>query len=196
MNLTAKIILILFGLAYLISPVDIIPDLALPFLGWIDDSLVLWCIYYLIRHGDLPWFMFKRPQNPGIFRGKGPDSRTRHGRGTRSKNRSRKDTGSGAHKDHQADAEPGASSRSGTRSGSGPGKRTEAAETETPSPYEVLGVEKTAPWKDIQKAYKEKIKQYHPDKLSHLGEEFSSLANEKFLEIQAAYDQLRAMRGR
>ena len=44
--------------------------------------------------------------------------------------------------------------------------------------------------KKIQAAYKEAIKKYHPDKLSHLGEEFSILANEKFIEIQNAYDIL------
>ena len=60
MNLYLKIILILFGLAYLISPVDIIPELFVPYLGWIDDGFVLWTILHLIRYGELPWFLFKK----------------------------------------------------------------------------------------------------------------------------------------
>ncbi|MFU8769624.1 MAG: DUF1232 domain-containing protein, partial [Desulfotignum sp.] len=42
-----KILLVLFGLVYLISPVDVIPELLVPFLGWVDDGVVLYCIYYL-----------------------------------------------------------------------------------------------------------------------------------------------------
>jgi DnaJ-class molecular chaperone len=54
-------------------------------------------------------------------------------------------------------------------------------------------VDESASWADIQTAYKNKAKQYHPDKLSHLGEEFSTLANEKFLEIQQAYAKLKSI---
>jgi DnaJ-class molecular chaperone len=57
-------------------------------------------------------------------------------------------------------------------------------------------VDDSASWSEIQTAYKNKAKQYHPDKLSHLGEEFSNLANEKFLEIQQAYVTLRSIYNR
>lgn len=35
------------GLAYLISPLDIIPDIALPVIGELDDAAVLWLTNYL-----------------------------------------------------------------------------------------------------------------------------------------------------
>ena len=60
-----KIILGLFALAYLISPVDIIPDLLLPFLGWIDDGVILAAVVYMMRYGRLPdfkRFLFKNTQ--------------------------------------------------------------------------------------------------------------------------------------
>jgi DnaJ-domain-containing protein 1 len=127
LNLYFRIILILIAIAYLISPVDIIPDFMVPFLGFLDDGLVMAVIYYLIRYGTLPAFLLKK-KNP---------------------------------------------------------------EQSIPkSPYDILGIRPGATKDEITAAYKKAVKKYHPDKLSHLGEEFSSLANEKFLEIQRAYDAL------
>ena len=174
----ARLILILFGLAYLISPVDIIPDLALPFVGWIDDGLVLWCIYYLIRHGDLPWFMFKRP-------GKKPSGPKRPQQPRKKTSQTSRPRGT---KQSASKNSAGAKKTDSTRNQSNRNRNTQSP----PSPWRILGIEENASWAEIQSAYKEKIKQYHPDKLSHLGEEFSSLANEKFLEIQSAYTALKA----
>ncbi len=35
------------------------------------------------------------------------------------------------------------------------------------------------------------MKEYHPDKVAHLGEELQELAHKKSLDIQRAYQQLR-----
>src|SRR5512143_310611 len=35
------------GVAYLISPLDIIPDIMLPFVGELDDAAILWLTNYL-----------------------------------------------------------------------------------------------------------------------------------------------------
>ena len=59
-------------------------------------------------------------------------------------------------------------------------------------PYQTLGLSRGASWEDIQTAHREGIKKYHPDKVSHLGEDFAALANERFLAIQAAFDQLKS----
>lgn len=189
MSPLVKLVLVLFGLAYLISPVDLIPDLLIPWVGWIDDSLVLWCVYYLIRYGELPWFLFKRPggrrspARPGSASGPGPTGQ--HGDGSPN-NRNKAANQKSRHN-------PGNQSGPGQDRG-----ETREDKNDDPdsgqvlrSPHEVLDVAGEASWDEIQQAYKEKIKQYHPDKLSHLGEEFSTLANEKFLEIQDAYSRLK-----
>jgi DnaJ like chaperone protein len=48
---------------------------------------------------------------------------------------------------------------------------------------------------DIKAKYRELVKKYHPDKVSHLGNEFKELAEKKFKEINAAYERIRKSRG-
>ncbi|MBW1799708.1 MAG: DnaJ domain-containing protein [Deltaproteobacteria bacterium] len=57
-------------------------------------------------------------------------------------------------------------------------------------PYEVLGLRQNASIDEIKTAYKALAHKYHPDKVSHLGEEFRDLAENRFKEIQAAYQSL------
>ena len=59
------------------------------------------------------------------------------------------------------------------------------------TPHEILGIPPNADQKKIQHAYRNLANQYHPDKVSHLGEEFQQLAEKRFKEIQEAYDTLR-----
>lgn len=54
--------------------------------------------------------------------------------------------------------------------------------------YAVLGLEPGADFSSIKKAYRKLSMQYHPDKVSHLGEEFKRVAEEKMKEINIAYD--------
>ena len=53
--------------------------------------------------------------------------------------------------------------------------------------YAVLGLEKGADFNEIKKAYRKLSMQYHPDKVTHLGEEFRGVAEEKMKEINVAY---------
>src|SRR6266571_8783105 len=57
--------------------------------------------------------------------------------------------------------------------------------TRTQSPYEVLGVSKTATQDEIKKVYRSLARQYHPDRNPGDAE-----AEAKFKEVQAAYDLL------
>lgn len=57
-------------------------------------------------------------------------------------------------------------------------------------PYEVLGLKAGASPEEIRAAYRQAAQAYHPDKVSHLGPELRTLAQQKFLEIQKAYDRL------
>ena len=56
------------------------------------------------------------------------------------------------------------------------------------NPYEVLGVPRNASNDEIKKAYRTLSKKYHPD--SYVDNPLSDLAEEKFKEVQAAYDQI------
>ena len=57
-------------------------------------------------------------------------------------------------------------------------------------PYEILGVNRHASASEIKDAYRKLANKYHPDKVNHLGDEFKSLAEKRFKEIQEAYEQL------
>ncbi len=57
-------------------------------------------------------------------------------------------------------------------------------------PYEILGVEKGAALNEVKAAYRKLALKYHPDKVNHLGDEFKVLAEQKFKEIQEAYQEL------
>jgi DnaJ like chaperone protein len=58
-------------------------------------------------------------------------------------------------------------------------------------PYSVLGIDRGASREDIKRAYRRLAGQYHPDKVTHLGDEFKELAEKRFKDIQKAYDELR-----
>lgn len=58
-------------------------------------------------------------------------------------------------------------------------------------PYTVLGVARDASPEEITKAFRDKMKQYHPDRVADLGAELQKLAHEKAVEIRRAYDALK-----
>lgn len=53
--------------------------------------------------------------------------------------------------------------------------------------YETLGLAPGAAFEQIKSAYRKLSMQYHPDKVTHLGEEFRRVAEEKMKEINEAY---------
>jgi DnaJ like chaperone protein len=66
---------------------------------------------------------------------------------------------------------------------------------DTTSAYRVLEVESTTSIEDIKKAYRRLAVLHHPDKVHHLGADFQKDAQEKFKQINEAYDQIKKERG-
>ena len=70
--------------------------------------------------------------------------------------------------------------------------------TETASSWDahrILGISRNASAEEIKHAYRELANKYHPDKLEHLGDEFKTLAEKRFKEIQQAYQELTGKAG-
>lgn len=61
--------------------------------------------------------------------------------------------------------------------------------------YKILNVSRNSSNEEIKKAYRMLSKQYHPDRVTHLGEEFAKLANNKFQHINTAYEEIRKEKG-
>lgn len=80
---------------------------------------------------------------------------------------------------------------SGSRSSSNREKEQPGGNGFASDPYQVLGVSRNASQEEIKKAYKTLARKYHPDKVSHLGQEFQGLAEKRFKDIQEAYEALR-----
>ena len=57
-------------------------------------------------------------------------------------------------------------------------------------PHAVLGVPPGAGRDVVTRAYRERLKEYHPDRVAALGRELQELAHRKTLDIQRAYDEL------
>ncbi|THB79828.1 MAG: DUF1232 domain-containing protein [Desulfobacteraceae bacterium] len=194
MSLFFKIVMSILGVAYFISPLDLIPDFLIPYLGYLDDLGILGFIAYVIKYGKLPPFFPQKAKDVfdaflhfysgmdhghGAGRGRRTDAKPKNGFDSAKGRQTRKDNREEKRKFNQ----------SGTRQtyGDNPGNKTRE---KAASPYQILGIKENAPLSDVQAAYKNAIKKYHPDKVSHLGEEFQALAKQKFIEIQNAYEKI------
>jgi DnaJ like chaperone protein len=60
--------------------------------------------------------------------------------------------------------------------------------------YTILGVNQDASNEEIKKAYRKMAMKYHPDRVSHLGEEHVNQAKEKFQQVQNAYKTIKKER--
>ncbi len=65
---------------------------------------------------------------------------------------------------------------------------------ETGSAYKILETDQTATDDEIRKAFRKMAMKYHPDKVSHLGEEYRKTAEEKFKKVNEAYEKIKKER--
>ncbi len=66
---------------------------------------------------------------------------------------------------------------------------------DTKSAYTILEIDPNATDKEVKAAYRKMVKKHHPDKLQQLGEEHLKGAQDKFLKIQEAYEEIKKERG-
>ena len=64
-------------------------------------------------------------------------------------------------------------------------------------PYTILGIKHEASDEDVKTAYRQLVRENHPDRLVAQGlpPEFVELANEKLATINQAYEKIRKARG-
>jgi DnaJ like chaperone protein len=62
---------------------------------------------------------------------------------------------------------------------------------ETDSSYKILEIDPSASNEEVKKAYRRMAMKYHPDKVSHLGEDFRKSADEKFKMVNEAYEKIK-----
>ncbi len=66
---------------------------------------------------------------------------------------------------------------------------------DTNAAYKILEVSSNASDEEVKKAYRKMAVKYHPDKVSHLGEDVQNAAKEKFQKLNDAYNQIKLERG-
>jgi DnaJ-domain-containing protein 1 len=92
-------------------------------------------------------------------------------------------------RDSESKAEPGAGSDRPYEPPPGERPRPETYEPFGPRWATVLGVRPEATREEISAAYKRKISEYHPDKVTRLGPEIRELAEQRSKEINTAYEE-------
>jgi DnaJ like chaperone protein len=65
---------------------------------------------------------------------------------------------------------------------------------ETDSSYKILEIEPSATNEEVKKAFRRMAMKYHPDKVSHLGEDIRKTADEKFRKVNEAYEKIKKER--
>ena len=66
---------------------------------------------------------------------------------------------------------------------------------ESDNAYKILELDKKATNDQIKKSYRELAKKHHPDKVQHLGDAYVKAAQDKFQQIQKAYQNIKNERG-
>lgn len=65
---------------------------------------------------------------------------------------------------------------------------------DTDAAYKILEISPDVSDQEVKKAYRKMAIKYHPDKVSHLGEDFQKSAKEKFQKVNEAYETIKKQR--
>lgn len=65
---------------------------------------------------------------------------------------------------------------------------------ETDSSYKILEIDPSVSDDEVKKAFRKMAMKFHPDKVSHLGEELRKTADEKFKKVNEAYKKIKKER--
>lgn len=60
--------------------------------------------------------------------------------------------------------------------------------------YKILEIDKNATNEEVKKAYRKMAVKYHPDKVSHMGNEYKESAKQKFQKMKDAYENIKKQR--
>lgn len=61
--------------------------------------------------------------------------------------------------------------------------------------YKILEIKKDVTNDEVKKAYRKMAIKYHPDKVSHMGDEYKDAAKQKFQKMKDAYENIKKQRG-
>ena len=57
--------------------------------------------------------------------------------------------------------------------------------------FEILGIQHNASFQDVRVAFTTRLKEYHPDRVAHLGKKLQKIAEQEIKHINLAYDTLK-----
>lgn len=83
----------------------------------------------------------------------------------------------------------------GGQSYGGGSSSTYTSRSASDNDYRILEVSPDATDDEVKKAYRAAAKKHHPDKVSHLGEDVRKEAEEKFAQVNEAYERIKKARG-
>ncbi len=67
--------------------------------------------------------------------------------------------------------------------------------TEAADPYATLGADSACSNDELERAYRRRMSEYHPDRLANAAPEIRELAGQRTREINGAYEKLKRLRG-